>query len=1507
MSDDDKHDLLTTKIELRPYTLVVLDRKLTIIFLPRRLSKGSEDAIQRGLDLSPPEMSEMKAMYGKSCMKLLGLYRAYRPDGRRLVHDWKIVISPHSLFYNDDIATFKEKANVGPLYIWTSTMDINASSKLVKDIMQHRSILRAEEIDSGIVKRSSKDAKAMTSNGKRTNTVLSAERAVEYVGDRLQDGSLVSVGIRYAILSDESRTRVYSISPFSSSSTDDDLDGVRLAPNTAMIDESHLMVDSYLPIDNEFFATSPDKLSFSKKNFYFGMLGDTNAVRDNASFSGDDTKSMLFMHPEDMNLNIFIEECWASDFIVRFREDAVFKMDVREEYRNFEVDDDTPIVVYHSKNVKIANSFWSNEQSSKETINSIIHFKPPLKDSEEYYAYWRVQPSIMANIHTSYYSMIAVSGIKGIKHNSIFEHVDRSDTVMRATSILYFVVDNSSPIKKISELRNVISQAGKYLVSEIQESYNKAEDDTVVFSTGGIVVKIKAKGFPKFRAKMTMNMEMTVDQWDVGVRFCSRLIAYLFQSPTFGAHEDGGKAKMTTTDTMSKEDDDEFLKDYFDTIKQDDDEDFNKVDNKVIVKESSNSPDDVATILSDLKAADATLFDYPIVDSQFVKYSTLCHKLRQPVVVTSDEMKEFDPKVKSLSIGSSPQLAKRNRYICPEVWCPKSRKAMSSEEYKDNKCPLPDEIGIPRSYHYIGYQNPSKKQGDKHCMPCCFSKPKNVSNWKCNGQFSEENNGKMTTDEDDMEMDESKYSQYIMSRSSVLLHHRLGLLPYYLERTFGNVPTNRGNRHDGTGNFTKKTSCFVRVGIERNESQPFLSCMIFALDNPAITTVSSLVDVIRDNITPEIFVEIYDGMVCRTFVEIAKRKRSILDEAVEHAKVKHFIFKNPNYAKMYNLVNDMSRLEIKREYLIMESFEHFKAYLQNDSVEKKPDILGDIFNHAAMTKKLNPKMIRFVFADTDDMTISTLKDETITVVKFVLFSTYNRLYELIGHVSHKNAPSYNHHRTASAKTKNALVFAFDFEELSSNIVNIISVKDDDNESAKIDAMEMYTDIHKDDRFVDKIVISYDRAMVGFISKSNEPSKNNMFFNLEHAVRPPFQLLLGQSYVYEDRFNPEVGNVDLALFVSTSANRPVAADTDDRVIKSQYDPSKLSTIDSLKNPLSPLPIDAKTALLCDLIRCTPEEALDMLLTVRSDEYVANDDIEKYNEFDLDAFKNGNEIFDAFVDPYGRIDRSNNTVSVPIPKINSLYDEVIVQRKNNAGIVGDYRQVKYKWRDMLRGFEVLHSDDTLWDIFERASTVLNRKRTLNGESLKAITSAFIANDEEMLQHVALTNAAMETLDLNTIRKRILSGTCPPSFCEICVLSRLVDVRIIILRRKLNGDVDDDGFMCMNSNPNTDPTTNVIIFEHRVDKLKNIDIFLPIIHDRTHIANKLDKFSHVFVTLMNERCSCKSCWDDRCLLVIEELAQKKKTHMDSLLRDTISKMYRKIRVKNRDDNRRYLSKTG
>lgn len=419
--------------------------------------------------------------------------------------------------------------------------------------------------------------------------------------------------------------------------------------------------------------------------------------------------------------------------------------------------------------------------------------------------------------------------------------------------------------------------------------------------------------------------------------------------------------------------------------------------------------DGAGNILEELKRADPDVFDNKAPSGSKHRYATRCGAAskRQPVVVSKEELEHMNPESygnTAIAYGSTPEKADQNRYICPKVWCPESRVGMTLEQYKASgeKCPKADEgeeaIVFDNSYWKGKPRYPGLIGSTKHptglCMPCCYlhykpsmqtcdsSGPSSASTNNTSRQNDATSSSSSSSQKDD-ENDDSHDFKYIKGDTLPLENKRFGMIPSALLSAFHGDATKSnkfscGSRDDGSGQFTFKTDCYVRRGIP-SRRQSFLQCMAELLEVDG--GVEALVDIISNNITPNVYVAMNDGLVCRMFMDQAMTavQDSPSGDMAEgdsnrfESFVKWFL-ENREYQERMGLEWMVSLLrsatsssksrevrhhpEVRREYLIYKSLQRFKAYLQDDGIIKVHKLLLGLFN--MRLPWLNPRGVNFI-------------------------------------------------------------------------------------------------------------------------------------------------------------------------------------------------------------------------------------------------------------------------------------------------------------------------------------------------------------------------------------------------------------------------------------------------------------------------------------------------------------------------------------------------------------------
>jgi hypothetical protein len=402
-----------------------------------------------------------------------------------------------------------------------------------------------------------------------------------------------------------------------------------------------------------------------------------------------------------------------------------------------------------------------------------------------------------------------------------------------------------------------------------------------------------------------------------------------------------------------------------------------------------------------LKDADKDLFDYVRPkDKKNEKrsrkdYSTLCSG-RYPIVINKQQKNIIDknyPKSYEnfLKIGTTPELAEKNIYICPKIWCPKSMISMTDEQFNSNnkKCPFEGEepIYLKNSYwkedskRYIGVLDPYTHPKD-FCLPCCFKhditrgkKRENLDICKKRKPdliyINEQHKEEVVQVEIIKEFDETIIGnpKYIKGEFNWPLHTgHYGLLPLSLINILGNKIC--GDRQDGTGNMQMDKDCYLRRG-STNKDQSFLACIVEILDNPDIQSIKDIYK-LMNNITLERFISLENGKILKVFIN---ENFSIFDKN-NFIEFKDWFLNNKQYALKFNLgkiyrtllsdviqsfsINLRHYKDIIREFIIYNGYKHFIEYITSQN-QKDHRILIDLIN--CEKEILNPKKINIIIID----------------------------------------------------------------------------------------------------------------------------------------------------------------------------------------------------------------------------------------------------------------------------------------------------------------------------------------------------------------------------------------------------------------------------------------------------------------------------------------------------------------------------------------------------------------
>jgi hypothetical protein len=387
----------------------------------------------------------------------------------------------------------------------------------------------------------------------------------------------------------------------------------------------------------------------------------------------------------------------------------------------------------------------------------------------------------------------------------------------------------------------------------------------------------------------------------------------------------------------------------------------------------STQPATRPSLLNKLKEADKSLF-YDTIAGK--KYSDTCQKVSesQPVALLEHEV-EYNNKCfpegipDTLNVGSTPELERRNFYTCPKVWCPKSRVALTLEQFQNDynsQCPFP---GIIKEEPYVIDKNKWKNRTryiyslkptyhkKNLCMPCCGLKKQKPVEKQVQTYHSQSN------------------SKYIKDHGYPVEQGRYGMLPQRLSEVFQNKYC--GDKNGENGIMNVRTDCYTVYGISP-VSQPFLQSLVETLENPRIKTVADIVSSIVKHLDMMSFLALGDGIVCRSFLP---NINSIQDRARFQSFYGWFLNpKQESYVQRFNLgqVSYMLKRmptfslekasapafknlykEILREYQFYTSYTTFIAYLSDDKIVKTHEYIAPML----FSSWLNPRLFNYVIIE----------------------------------------------------------------------------------------------------------------------------------------------------------------------------------------------------------------------------------------------------------------------------------------------------------------------------------------------------------------------------------------------------------------------------------------------------------------------------------------------------------------------------------------------------------------
>jgi len=372
-------------------------------------------------------------------------------------------------------------------------------------------------------------------------------------------------------------------------------------------------------------------------------------------------------------------------------------------------------------------------------------------------------------------------------------------------------------------------------------------------------------------------------------------------------------------------------------------------------------------VLNKLIEADRELFQWD--NKRYRNYASKCGAVnyRQPIVITKEEKRLIDKEHPDsytgyVKTGSTPELKERNFYICPKLWCKLGRYSITKEEYEKNgnRCGAPY-YEAPLMFPPPGVKNyfETSDGTEKHyphflkdtmhpkrlLMPCC-AKRSSVA------QFDNESDD---TSKEDTKGLATRYIARVAFDLPLAKDH-LGAIGEFTARVLA--------RSDDTkqcvGPLNRNTRCVVRTGVDNRDGHSFARCV------EAILQLPNLYEAIAEQMEIWHFMTMNGGNTLRLFSDVRDLER--MREPKEFQDFLTYLSAAQEYVAMFGLEDVVKAArrhgetvrethahyaEIAREFMILQSFHRFKAYILDERFAKTEDDL----HHLVHYNFLNPQRV----------------------------------------------------------------------------------------------------------------------------------------------------------------------------------------------------------------------------------------------------------------------------------------------------------------------------------------------------------------------------------------------------------------------------------------------------------------------------------------------------------------------------------------------------------------------
>jgi len=338
------------------------------------------------------------------------------------------------------------------------------------------------------------------------------------------------------------------------------------------------------------------------------------------------------------------------------------------------------------------------------------------------------------------------------------------------------------------------------------------------------------------------------------------------------------------------------------------------------------------------------------IENGMKAYSRTCpsNQKRQPVLVTPKEMDRIlinhptflEDGLKDKTIlryGTSKDPRKHNYYICPRYWCLKN---WSPWSLGDKGCGdiIPENAKeVPKGSYVYSFQDNKRSfpgfldlDNDGVCKPCCFGK---IAKKRLELESICLNKMK--------KIDEPSNIEKIIKEKELPKYNKDDIKsPFYfplIENQYGHLPINIRNfiQHNEAGcdplyttnlnKITKNKECLLRVGVESNLTQSFLSCIAkayyYSSTEKKQMTIREFKEHIISKLTIDKFIKYQNGELVNLFhkkdnnyelLNLEPFEKSILFTKINTEKEQQF-FENVVYS-YHNFINFLKDDEVVIDY-----------------------------------------------------------------------------------------------------------------------------------------------------------------------------------------------------------------------------------------------------------------------------------------------------------------------------------------------------------------------------------------------------------------------------------------------------------------------------------------------------------------------------------------------------------------------------------------------------------------